>query len=83
LDRAAPGDPGRPVYGTWHVATQTTPGVGTTSLDILIEPNQVSALADCDFGVVSADARATSPAEITDTSIAILAADEDTETITR
>jgi len=81
--RVADGDGGRPVYGTWHVGTETTPGVGTVSLDFLVEPAQVSVIADCDFGSVSATARASSSAEITDTTIAILEFDEDTQIVTR
>lgn len=82
LDRVAAGDPGRPVYGTWHIDTITEPGVGTVSVDIQIEPDRVNALADCDFGSVSANAVATSAATITDTTITILEADEDIEIVT-
>jgi len=82
-ERVAAGNPGRPVYGTWHIGEQTTPGAGTVSVDALIEPDEVSSLADCDFGTLSVSARATSAAEITDTTIAILEADEDVQVITR
>jgi len=83
LQRVAAGAPGLPVYGTWHVGTQTTPGVGTVSLDLLVEPAEVSAIADCDFGTVSATAHATSAAEVTAISIAILEADQDVQVVTR
>lgn len=81
LDLVAVGDPSRPVYGVWHIGTDTTP-VGTLSLDLEIEPDRVSVLGDCDFGRVSANVVATSSAEITDTSITIFEFDEDTEVVT-
>jgi hypothetical protein len=82
-ERVDDGDPTRLVHGTWHVGEQTTPGVGVVSFDLVIEPDQVSARADCDFGSVSASAEAVSPAEITDTSIVILESDEDVQVVTR
>ena len=82
-ERVDMGDPGRLVHGTWHVGEQIVPGVGVVSLDFLVEPDQVSALAACDFGLVSGSARAVSAAEISDTSIEILESDEDIQVIPR
>lgn len=82
-ERVALGDPERLVYGTWHVGEETVPGIAVVGLDFLIEPDQVSVLADCDFGSVSGSAQATSAAEITDTSITVLESDEDVQVVTR
>ena len=82
-ERVDAGDPSRLVHGTWHVSDDTIPGVGVVSFDVIIEPDQVSARADCDFGSVSASAEAVSPAEISDTTIVILEWDEDTQVVTR
>lgn len=82
-ERVDDGAPGRLVHGTWYVDEQTTPGVGVVSFEVVIEPDQVSARADCDFGSISATAEAISPAEITDTTITVLEFDEDTEVVTR
>jgi hypothetical protein len=78
----ASGNGALPVFGTWHVSN-TTNSVGTVSLDFLIEPAKVSAIAQCDFGTVAATARAVSAATITDTSIAILQSNTDTQYVTR
>lgn len=83
LERVETGDPERPVYGTWHLGEQTIPGGGVVSGYLLFEPAQISALADCDFGSVSASARAVSAAEISDATIVILESDEDVQIVTR
>jgi hypothetical protein len=78
--RVASGDPGNPVFGTWHLATLTD-DVGTVTLDMEIGPDRVTAIADCDFGSVSTIAEASSLAVITDTSVTILDSAEDVEVV--
>jgi hypothetical protein len=70
------------VYGTWHVDTSSGEA-GTASLDIRIDADRVTAIADCDFGSVSTTASASSPAIIDGSTITILQADEDTQYVTR
>jgi hypothetical protein len=82
-ERVEEGDPTRLVHGTWHVGELTIPGVGVVSLDVLVEPDQMSVLADCDFGSVSASAEAVSAAEISDTTIVVLESDMDVQVVTR
>jgi len=53
------------------------------SLDVIVAPGQVTAVADCDFGSVSTTARATSAAEITDTTISILETQKDVQIVTK
>jgi hypothetical protein len=79
-ERVASGDPSEPIFGTWHILTQSNQ-YGTVTLDMEIEPDRVTAIADCDFGDVSATAEASSGAVITDTSITILDSDEDIEVV--
>jgi hypothetical protein len=79
-ERVASGDPSEPIFGTWHIMTQSDQ-YGTVTLDMEIEPDRVAAIADCDFGSVSATAEASSRAVITDTSVTILDSDEDTEVV--
>jgi hypothetical protein len=71
-----------PAYGTWHVS-DSSGEAGTVSLDVIVAPGQVTAVADCDFGTVSTTARATSAAEITDSSISILESQRDVQVVTR
>lgn len=78
--RVASGDPSNPVFGTWHLGTFTDE-IGTVTLDMEVGPDTVTAIADCDFGSVSALAEASSPAVITDTSITILDSAEDVEVV--
>lgn len=80
FERVASGDPSEPVFGTWHILTQSDQ-YGTFTLDVEIEPDRVTAIGDCDFGSVSATAEASSRAVITDTSITILDSDEDIEVV--
>ena len=71
-----------PAYGTWHVS-DSSGQAGTVSLDVIVAPGQVTAVADCDFGSVSTTARATSAAEITDTTISILETQKDVQIVTK
>jgi hypothetical protein len=71
-----------PAYGTWHVS-DSVGAAGTVSLDVIVAPGQITAVADCDFGTVSATARATSAAEITDSSISILETQKDVQVVTK
>jgi membrane-bound inhibitor of C-type lysozyme len=82
LNRVAPGSGARAIYGTWHVTTESN-AAGTVSLDLEVQENKVSAIADCDFGSVSTTAVASSPATVTDTELTILQADEDVQTVKR
>jgi hypothetical protein len=80
--RVGAGTGALPVFGTWHVITQSD-AVGSVSLDLRVEEGRVTAIADCDFGSVSTTATATSTATITDGTIIIHDADEDTQYVTR
>jgi hypothetical protein len=79
-ERVASGEPGNPVFGTWHILTQSYE-YGTATLDMEIAPDRVTAISDCDFGSVSAVAEASSRAVITDTSITTLDYAEDVEVV--
>ena len=79
-ERVASGDPGNPLFGTWHILTENYPH-GSLTLDVKIEPDRVTVISDCYFGSASAIAEASSRAVITDTSITILDSDEHTEVV--
>ena len=71
-----------PAYGTWHVS-DSSGDAGSVSLDVIVAPGSVTAVADCDFGSVSTTARATSRADITDSSITILESQQDVQYVTK
>jgi hypothetical protein len=81
-DRVGRADDESQVFGTWHVATDSS-SVGTTSLDIEIRAARVTAIADCDFGSVSTTATASAAAIVDGTTVTILEGDEDTQYVTR